>query len=202
MNGTHSAMKLNYNTSCLCLEKIYPSWSGMRFYHFNALLVQKIINPLFFKIYFSIRNKRVAERSPEFFHQCLHKELETSDGEATPHIYTVKGALEWERRVCEETDTLDLRVKELLKALPCPQHKVCQILSPEDLQELAKPPKQCRQKAQDLWKNLFHKLYLIIRDFSDVFQQKFDIGNYSAMHENQRCKVRKNKFFGVKKLFQ
>ena len=65
---------------------------------------------------------------------------------------------------------------------------VCQILSPEVLQMLARPDK-CFQVARDLWKNLFHKLYLINRDFSDVFQLKFDIGNYSTMQENQRCKV-------------
>ena len=53
---------------------------------------------------------------------------------------------------------------------------------------LARPDK-CFQVARDLWKNLFHKLYLINRDFSDVFQLKFDIGNYSTMQENQRCKV-------------
>ena len=58
---------------------------------------------------------------------------------------------------------------------------------------LARPDK-CFQVARDLWKNLFHKLYLINRDFSDVFQLKFDIGNYSTMQENQRCKVRSRLF--------
>ena len=105
----------------------------------------------------------------------------------TEDILTVKGEPAWEDRVCA-TRSLDERVGILLEALPCPSHRVCQILSPEVLRRLARPD-QCRQVARDLWKNLFHKLYLMIRDFSDVLQQKFDIGKYSTVHQNHRCKV-------------
>ena len=105
----------------------------------------------------------------------------------------LKGEPEWEDKVCS-TSTLDARVRELLRALDksCPDHRVCQVLSPEILQRLARP-EQCRTEARNLWKNVFHKLYVIIRDFSDVLQQKFDIGDYSLeekIERNQRCKVR------------
>ena len=79
-----------------------------------------------------------------------------------------------------------------MEALPCPHHKVCQILSPNVLRSLARPPDICRQVARDLWKNLFHKLFLMIRDFSDVFQQKLDLGQYNSLNDEeniQRCKV-------------
>ena len=105
----------------------------------------------------------------------------------------IKGEPEWEDRVCSKS-TLDARVKELLKALDqsCPDHKVCQVLSPEILQRLARP-EQCRKEARHLWRNVFHKLYVMIRDFSDVLQQKFDIGDYSLeekIEQNQQCRVR------------
>jgi hypothetical protein len=119
--------------------------------------------------------------------QCLMSEAGLSP--AMPEIMTVKGESAWEERVCSTSNSLDERVKVLLEALPCPQHRLCQILSPQDLRELARPDR-CRQVVRDKWKKLFHKLYLVIRDFSEVFQQKFDIGDYSAaIHENQRCKV-------------
>jgi hypothetical protein len=129
------------------------------------------------------------------FHECLQEEL-LNQGQQQGHladdILTVKGEPEWEDRVCS-TITLDARVRELLKALDqsCPDHRVCQILSPEILQRLARP-EQCRKEARNLWKNVFHKLYVMIRDFSDVLQQKFDIGDYSLdrIEQNQRCKVR------------
>lgn len=116
---------------------------------------------------------------------CLHEEL---DGGRD--FLSVHGEPDWEDRVCS-TKSLNDRVRVLLEALPCPQHRVCQILSPETLRRLAREEEECKRVARDLWKNVFHKLYLMIHDFSDVFQQKFDIGEYSAMHENQRCKVRK-----------
>ena len=103
-------------------------------------------------------------------------------------ILSLQGESAWEDRVCA-TRTLNDRVHVLLEALPCHLHRVCQILSPTLLQRLARPD-ECRQVARDLWRNVFHKLHLMIRDFSDVLQQKFDIGNYSTMHENEMCKVR------------
>lgn len=122
---------------------------------------------------------------------CINEELYHQH--ANNSFLSVKGEPEWEDRVCA-TRTLDERVRVLLEALPCPHHRVCQILSPELLRRLARPD-QCRNVARNLWRNLFHKLYLMIRDFSDVLQQKFDIGDYSTMHQNQRCKVSKSLFF-------
>ena len=155
----------------------------------------------------SSRVKRLLKdpESADKFHptpECLQGDLFTNPGgggggtggPATPGgpLTGYKGELEWEDRVCS-TSTLDDRVRELLKALDqtCPDHKVCQILSPEILQRLARPD-QCRLEARDLWKTVFHRLYLMIRDFSDVLQQKFDIGDYSLfenIQQNQRCKV-------------
>ena len=69
---------------------------------------------------------------------------------------------------------------------------MCQILSPDVLRNLARPTDKCRQVARDLWKNLFHKLFWMIRDFSDVFQQKLDLGQYNSLNDEeniQRCKV-------------
>ena len=109
-------------------------------------------------------------------------------------IFIFSGVAEWVERVCNKNN-LDERVQVLLEALPCPQHKVCQILSPNVLRNLARPPDQCRQEARDLWKNLFHKLFWMIRDFSDVFQQKLDLGQYNFLNDEeniQRCKVGNN----------
>lgn len=127
------------------------------------------------------------------FRQCLQEDLLNPMAELD--ILSVKGEPEWEDRVCATT-TLDQRVHVLLEALPCPQHRVCQILSPQDLRELARPD-QCRQVARNLWKTKFHKLYLMIRDFSDVLQQKFDIGEYSSVNEHHQhwCKVRYSQQF-------
>ena len=122
------------------------------------------------------------------FTQCLHEDV--LGWSSQPDILSLQGESAWEDRVCA-TRTLNDRVHVLLEALPCPQHRVCQILSPTLLRRLARPD-QCRQVARDLWRNVFHKLYLMIRDFSDVLQQKFDIGDYTTMHENEMCKVRMN----------
>lgn len=134
-----------------------------------------------------IEDEGEAGNTTANFRQCLQEDLLNPMAE---DILTVKGEPEWEDRVCATT-TLDQRVHVLLEALPCPQHRVCQILSPQDLRELARPD-QCRQVARNLWKTKFHRLYLMIRDFSDVLQQKFDIGEYSSVNEQhqQRCKVR------------
>lgn len=121
------------------------------------------------------------------FTQCLHEDVVASSSQHAD-ILSLQGESAWEDRVCA-TRTLNDRVHVLLEALPCHLHRVCQILSPTLLQRLARPD-ECRQVARDLWRNVFHKLHLMIRDFSDVLQQKFDIGNYSTMHENEMCKVR------------
>ena len=139
------------------------------------------------------------------FHQCLQDDLllHNPRGAGTAdlgggnlgkgnRILTVKAEPEWEDRVCTTT-TLDSRVQELLKALDntCPDHQVCQILSPEVLRRLARP-ELCREEARRLWKHVFHDLNMKIRDFSDVLQHKFDIGDYSleeTKQQNQRCKV-------------
>ena len=125
------------------------------------------------------------------FTQCLHEDVLTGSSSTLMgqhDILSLQGESAWEDRVCA-TRTLNDRVHVLLEALPCHLHRVCQILSPTLLQRLARPD-ECRQVARDLWRNVFHKLHLMIRDFSDVLQQKFDIGNYSTMHENEMCKVR------------
>ena len=134
------------------------------------------------------RVKRLLESAEarENFTQCLHEDA--LSGSAQHDILSVQGESAWEDRVCA-TSTLNDRVHVLLEALPCSQHRVCQILSPTLLRRLARPD-ECRQVARDLWRNVFHKLYLMIRDFSDVLQQKFDIGDYSTMHQNEMCKVR------------
>lgn len=115
--------------------------------------------------------------------QCLEKSY---PNHVTPDVMTFHGAVEWADRVCNTT-TLDERVRLLLEALPCPQHRLCQVLSPSDLVDIARPDK-CHDVVHTKWRTLFHKLYVVIRDFSEVFQHKFDIGDYSAMYENQRCK--------------
>ena len=134
------------------------------------------------------RVKRLLESAEarENFTQCLHEDVLGST--AQHDILSVQGESAWEDRVCA-TSTLNDRVHVLLEALPCPQHRVCQILSPTLLRRLARPD-ECRQVARELWRNVFHKLYLMIRDFSDVLQQKFDIGDYWTMHRNEMCKVR------------
>ena len=106
----------------------------------------------------------------------------------TPHIMTPEGASEWLNRVCS-ANQLDQRVKELLNALiSCPQHKVCQVLSPEELRNLG-DDKTCRHEAGRLWKR-FHQIFLVIRDFSDVFQEKFDTADYSVIFNSNQCQVR------------
>ena len=101
---------------------------------------------------------------------------------------TLHGATEWVDRVCS-ANQLDQRVMELLTALEyCPRHKVCQILSPDELRRLS-DDNSCRQEAERLWSR-FHKIFLVNRDFSDVFQEKFDTANYSVSFNSSHCQVR------------
>jgi hypothetical protein len=99
--------------------------------------------------------------------------------------------MEWLNRVCS-AGTLDRRVKELLSALlSCPQHRVCQILSPEELRNLSDNT-LCRQQASKLFLR-FKDIFLVIRDFSDVFQEKFDTADYSVIFNSNQCQVRLRK---------
>ena len=82
----------------------------------------------------AVRVKRLLDsaESRSTFHQCLQEDLL----DPLEDILTVKGESSWEDRVCA-TRTLDDRVRVLLEALPCPAHRVCQILSPEVLRPVS-----------------------------------------------------------------
>ena len=109
-------------------------------------------------------------------------------GLQTPDVMSFQGSMAWIDRVCTSS-TLDRRVKELLTALwLCPQHKVCQILSPEELRNLS-DDHLCRQEASKLW-HRFRNIFLVIRDFSDVFQEKFDTADYSVIFNSNQCQVK------------
>jgi len=117
-------------------------------------------------------------------YECLDHQW---PGLETPYIMTHHGAIEWMDRVCS-ANSLDQRVRELLSALwSCPQHRVCQILSPEELRNLS-DNKLCRHEASKLWTR-FRNIFLVIRDFSDVFQEKFDTADYSVIFNSNQCQV-------------
>ena len=102
---------------------------------------------------------------------------------------TWQGERPWEEAVCNAT-SLDRRVKLLLEQSPCDQHKVCQILSPTDLRDLASDA-TCRKVVRETWFEKFHRIHRILVDFEEVFLKKFDIDKYSVMHEVEQCKVGK-----------
>ena len=109
-------------------------------------------------------------------------------GIQNPEMMTIKGSLRWIDRVCNAS-TLDRRVRELLTAIwLCPQHKVCQILSPEELRNLGGDDHLCRYQASKLWQR-FRNIFLVIRDFSDVFQEKFDTADYSVIFNSNQCQA-------------
>ena len=104
----------------------------------------------------------------------------------------------------EPAMTLDQRVKELLRRGlkgVCDDHLVCEILSPVDLQEIGSNNIETCITAVKRWWKVFHRLFVAIRDFGEIFQHKFDINKYSIMYnistndtsikkENNPCQVR------------
>jgi hypothetical protein len=124
-------------------------------------------------------------------YECLAKEWPDLD---TPRIMTLEGMSEWVTEVCS-AERLDERVKVLLKAIwLCPHHMVCQVLSPSELKNLGGQDKACRHEAMKLW-DRFHKIFLVIRDFNDVFKPKFDLPDYSVMFNSTQCQVSLDLFF-------
>jgi len=135
------------------------------------------------------RNKTGVEHEDPHhtkLYECLATEWPDLD---TPDIMTLEGMSHWVSEVCS-AERLDERVKVLLKAIwLCPHHMVCQVLSPSELKNLGGPDKACRHEAMKLW-DRFHKIFLVIRDFNDVFKPKFDLPDYSVMFNSTQCQVR------------
>lgn len=123
---------------------------------------------------------------PQSLFEC--RDQQQCPGIETPEVMTMHGSMHWIDRVCNAS-TLDRRVKELLTAVwLCPQHKVCQILSPEELRNLGGNGHQCKHQASKLW-HRFRNIFLVIRDFSDVFQEKFDTADYSVIFNSNQCQA-------------
>ncbi len=84
---------------------------------------------------------------------------------------------------------MDSRVRELLRANPCPRHRVCQVLSPRDLKGVASgDARVCRRTVEGWWRR-FHAIHKALVEFERVFTHKLDIGDFSVMHEVEQCQV-------------
>lgn len=118
--------------------------------------------------------------------QCLQNDPRLQRGRQFSGL-TWQGEHAWAEEVCSAA-SLDRRVKLLLAQSPCDQHKVCQVLSPTDLWDLARDA-TCRDAVKTKWFKRFHHIHRILVDFEEVFLKKFDIDKYSVMHEVEQCKV-------------
>ena len=121
--------------------------------------------------------------------QCLQNDPKAHHGRTFSGL-TWKGEHEWAERVCSQP-SLDERVKALLKESPCDQHRVCQVLSPSELRDIGSDSR-CRRAVKETWFKRFHAIHKILVDFEEVFVKKFDIDQYSVMHEVKQCKVGTN----------
>ena len=105
--------------------------------------------------------------------------------------YNLRAGAEWSRSVCAAPD-LESRARRLLEASPCDRHRTCQVLSPVDLQALARNDEKCFEAAQKFWRT-FHAIKRAIDDFSEIFVTSLDIDRYSVMFDVDRCQVRRKK---------
>ena len=92
--------------------------------------------------------------------------------------YKLISAEQWEKEICKKSDkSLEYRVKKILdgglKGI-CDEHYVCEIFSPEDLQKIGSNDlRQCSGVVNKWWRK-FHRLYISIRHFEQIYQPKFD----------------------------
>ena len=119
--------------------------------------------------------------------QCL-RHLEYMPADSVLHFHQGK---QFAEKLCNAT-SIDKRVKMLLSTSPCDLHKVCQVLSPQDLQEISSEPLVCKEAVRRWWKK-FHTINKAILDFEKIFTTSLDIDQYSVMFNVQRCKVRRCK---------
>ncbi len=118
--------------------------------------------------------------------QCLRYLSHLLPVESPLHLHN---GPDWVRRVCSRRD-LDSRVRELLRANPCPQHQVCQVLSPRDLKGVASgDERECVETVERWWRT-FHAIRKALVEFERIFTTRLDIGGFSVMHEVEQCKVR------------
>ena len=97
-------------------------------------------------------------------------------------------AVDWENEICcdivhekkgkctKADKDLSQRVRKILDrglAGICNDHLVCEIFSPEDLQNIAGSYTTCRTAVSKWWKR-FHRLFVSIRNFEELYQPKFD----------------------------
>ncbi len=101
---------------------------------------------------------------------------------------SVHGGPSWARRVCSAS-ALDDRVRLLLSESPCRRHRVCQVLSPTDLQRVASDA-TCMEEVRHKWWKLFHKVDKILVDFEQAFTKKLDSDRYSVKFQVDQCRVR------------
>ena len=81
--------------------------------------------------------------------------------------------------ICQKEDkTLEDRVRKILKqGLKgiCDDHLVCEIFSPQDLRNIGDPDSaKCRTAVKSWWRK-FHRLFISIRNFEEIYQPKFDL---------------------------
>ncbi len=134
-----------------------------------------------------VHRKEQQQQQPQQQHQCLRYLSHLLPLESPLHLHNGPS---WVRRVCSRRD-LDSRVRELLRANPCPQHQVCQVLSPRDLQGIASgDAAECAATVERWWRT-FHAIRKALVEFERIFTTRFDIGDFSVMHEVDQCKVGK-----------
>ena len=80
---------------------------------------------------------------------------------------------------CQKEDkTLEDRVRKILKqGLKgiCDDHLVCEIFSPQDLRDIGDPDSAKCRTAVNRWWRKFHRLFISIRNFEEIYQPKFDL---------------------------
>jgi hypothetical protein len=128
-----------------------------------------------------------AESSSPLPSHCLQR----GKGIERIHALTINGSKEYSEQVCNAR-TLDQRVRVLLEASPCKQHRLCQVLSPEDLRSIASDFHACKHTVLHKWWVRFKHIEDILVDFDDVLSEKFSIGGFSVVYDVEQCRVRQS----------
>lgn len=129
--------------------------------------------------------KRNAHKKEQ---ECLRQLQQSLPADS---VFRLRAGADWAKHVCAPRD-LDERVRRLLRESPCEQHRVCQVLSPKDLQKIASDSSACVKRVE-LWWRRFHAISRAILDFELVFTTSLDIDLYSIKYEVEQCKVRPRK---------
>ena len=119
------------------------------------------------------------------------------DSNSTVEDGKLIAAEKWVKEICNDKDkSLEDRIRRLINGGLegiCDDHKICEIFSPEDLQEIASDYATCSTAVKRWWR-VFHRLFSSIRNFEEIYQRKFDSFQNSQEHNNTRANRPKKTF--------